>query len=527
MNKQDIINILSANLRRQRHQMGAISPYAFAKVYLDNNCNEPFSMMHLELFQKLLKITKQRKARVAIAAPRGHAKSTIISLVYVLWCILYEKEHLILIVSNSEPQAVNLLKDIKDQLKDNPLIRSDFPELSMKKPSPWTTRKIQVPNGCMVRVYGARQSPRGVRHGEHRPGLIICDDLENDEQVESEEQREKLQSWFSSALLNTAHSNTNVIVIGTILNQDSLLANLVDHERKHGWDGALYKAIEQFSDCAQMWDKWSAIFRSREEYLRNTGPDAAKRYFKRKKNKMLEDTKVLWPEWESYYDLMVMRETEGDIFFQREKQNCPLDPKQCIFKKENMTFWDEQYRDTQHLIESVGRHGVYYGACDPSLGKSARGDYTAIIVLLKDRRTKIIYVIAANLEQCKPNVSLQKIVQYAGMYRISRFVVESNNFQQLLVDDLKRRLIKIGNRTLIKSVHHTSQKQARICSLEPYVSQGRLQFNSKHQTLLQQLTLYPMAKNDDGPDALEMAVETAQRVRRAGALFSYRNGTIQ
>jgi len=511
-------DLLYTNLCKERRKLGAKSPRAFAEIYLSNNCSEPWSIMHKRIFRKLSLITKKRKARVAIAAPRGHAKSTIVSLVYVLWCILYEKEHLILLVSNSEPQAVNLLKDIKDQLKNNPLIVSDFPELSAKKPSPWTARKIQIPNGCMVRVYGARQSPRGIRHGKHRPGLIICDDLENDEQVESEEQREKLQSWFSSALLNTAHSNTNVIVVGTILNHDSLLANLVDPQRKPGWDGRVYRALLEDSDNPQLWEKWTAIFRSNQDYQNRTGPDAAKMFFKKNKKKMLKGTKVLWPEWEGFYDLMVLRHTEGEIFFQREKQNCPLDPKQCIFKKENMTFWDDQYRDAQHLKESVGKYAVYYGACDPSLGKSARGDYTAIIVLLKDNRTKIMYVIAADLVQCAPDESLQKIVQYANMYRISQFVVESNNFQQLLVDDLKRRLIKIGNRTRIKSVHHTSQKQARICSLEPYITQGILRFDSKHQILLQQLTQYPMAKNDDGPDALEMAVETARTIRRVGGL---------
>ncbi len=130
------LSVLQDSLRKQRRKLGAKSPRAFAEAYLKNNCSAPWSDMHLQMFNKLSKITKKRKARVAIAAPRGHAKSTIVSLVYVLWCVLYEKEHLILIVSNSEPQAVNLLKDVKDQLKNNPLILSDFPELSMKKPSP-------------------------------------------------------------------------------------------------------------------------------------------------------------------------------------------------------------------------------------------------------------------------------------------------------------------------------------------------------------------------------------------------------
>ncbi|HUU15777.1 MAG TPA: hypothetical protein VMW72_01395, partial [Sedimentisphaerales bacterium] len=48
---------------------------------------------------------------------------------------------------------------------------------------------------------------------------FIADDLENEEQAESEEQRDKLRSWFNKTLLNTGHPHTNVVVIGTILHQ--------------------------------------------------------------------------------------------------------------------------------------------------------------------------------------------------------------------------------------------------------------------------------------------------------------------
>jgi predicted phage terminase large subunit-like protein len=520
MNKQDTnVNILFSNLCQRRRQLGAVSLQAFAEVYLKNNCYAPYSKMHLKMFKKLSNITKKRRAKVAIAAPRGHAKSTIVSLVYVLWCALYLKERLILIASNTREQANALLKDIKHQLRFNPLIYSDFPEIcQVKRPKPWRGNKIQLPNGAMICAYGAGQSPRGIKNDKDRPGLIIADDLENEEQVESEEQREKLHSWFNGTLLNTGHPDTNVIVIGTILNHDSLLANLVDPERTPGWDGKTYKAVEEFSDNPQLWERWSAIFRSRDEYKGKTGPVAARKYFRLRKEKMLRGTKVLWPEWENYYDLMVMRETEGDVYFQREKQNCPLDPKQCIFKKENMHFWDDEFRDTQHLIEAIGRRGSFYGACDPSLGRSAKGDYTAIIVLLKDNRNGILYVIAADLIYCIPDATIRRIIQYADIYRFSQFAVESNNFQQLMVDELKRRLQSKGHNIIIKSLQHSSQKHSRICSLEPYVSQGLLRFSRKHQQLLQQLIQFPLAKNDDGPDALEMAVDTARR-RTAGVFL--------
>ena len=430
--------ILSRSIREYRRREGERSPEKFAQIYMTKNCDRPFSRMHGEMFGLLSGMTKNRKARLAIAAPRGHAKSTIVSLVYVLWCVLYLKERLILIASNTHEQAVTLLKDIKDQLKSNHLIVSDFPEICRgKKPTPWRDNRIQLPNGAMIRVYGAGQTPRGVKNDKDRPGLIIADDLENEEQAQSEEQRDKLRSWFNKSLLNTGHPETNVVVIGTILHQDSLLANLVDPDRNSGWNGKKYKAVEKFSDNPQFWERWSSIFCRREEHERNTGPEAAKLYFEANREKMLEGTEVLWPEWESYYDLMEIRVRDGLRSFQSEKQNEPIDPQQCIFKEEDFLFWDDEYRDVQHLIQSINGRGRFYGACDPSLGKSTRGDYTAIVILLQDNDSKINYVIAAHISHCSPSQTIERITEYAGMYEFKKFAIESNNFQELMVEDLK------------------------------------------------------------------------------------------
>ena len=511
MNKPDNkLLILSRHLRENRRRKGERSLEKFAKIYMTNNCNKPFSRMHEEMFGLLSGMTKNRKARLAIAAPRGHAKSTIVSLVYVLWCVLYLKEKLILIASNTQEQAVTLLKDIKDQLKSNALIVSDFPEICRgKKPTPWRDKKIQLPNGTMIRVYGVGQNPRGVKNDKDRPGLIIADDLENEEQAQSEEQRDKLRSWFRGTLLNTGHPYTNVVVIGTILHQDSLLAALVDRDRSPGWNGKKYKAVEKFSDNPQLWEKWSSIYCCKEEYEGNAGPEAAKLYFEANRENMLVGTEVLWPEWDSYYELMVMREREGTRSFQSEKQNEPIDPQQCIFKEEDFKFWDDDYRDVQHLIQSINSRG-YFGACDPSLGKSTRGDYTAIVILLRDDDSQINYVIAADLLHCKPSETIDRITEYARMHEFENFAIESNNFQELMVDDLEKRIVAHGRRLPIHKITSRSNKQSRIASLEPYIKQGYIRFCRKHRQLLDQLTQFPLAKNDDGPDALEMAMQAAK-----------------
>ncbi len=501
-------NLLSIEISRHRRRLGSQSPRAFAEIYMEDNCPLPYSGMHKEIFTLLLQMTKQRKGRLAIAAPRGHAKSTIVSLVYVLWRVLYSKEKLVLIASNTITQAMALLKDIKHQLKNNALIIDDFPEICRaKKPKPWRDSRIQLPNGAMIRVYGAGQNPRGIKNDKDRPGLIIADDLENEEQAQSEEQRDKLRSWFRKTLLNTGHPYTNVVVIGTILHQDSLLAALVDRDRSPGWNGRKYKAVEKFSDNPQLWEKWASIFRGHDDYEGSAGPDAAKSYFKANRQQMLEGTKVLWPELDSYYELMVMRESEGTRSFQSEKQNEPIDPQQCIFKEEDFVFWDDEYRDVQRLIQSINSRAYFYGACDPSMGKSTRGDYTAIVILLRDDDSQINYVIAADLLHCSPSQTIDKITEYARMYEFENFAIETNNFQELMVDDLEKRIVACRRRLPIHKITSRSNKQSRIASLEPYIKQGNIRFCRKHRQLLSQLTQFPLAKNDDGPDALEMAIQ--------------------
>jgi phage terminase large subunit-like protein len=107
--------------------------------------------MHDEIFLPLKTIAEKRSARMAIAAPRGHAKSTILALAYPLWCVLYGKETFVLIVSNTADQAIQRLNDIKKQLETNPLFLSDFPEICRsKKKAPWRNNRILLANGAMI-----------------------------------------------------------------------------------------------------------------------------------------------------------------------------------------------------------------------------------------------------------------------------------------------------------------------------------------------------------------------------------------
>ena len=157
------------------------------------------------------------------------------------------------------------------------------------------------------------------------------------------------------------------------------------------------------------WEKWTNIYRGRKLYGSRSGPQAADEFFRKNQDKMLEGTKVLWEEKEDYYQLMRTREDLGYRSFHSEKQNEPIDPERCLFKKENFHFWDDEYRDTQHLIEATKGHRYIYAACDPSLGKSKKHDYTAIIILLKHTRNNVLYVIAADITHASPDEAIRKL----------------------------------------------------------------------------------------------------------------------
>lgn len=43
----------------------------------------------------------------------------------------------------------------------------------------------------------------------------------------------------------------------------------------------------------------------------------------------------------------------------------------------------------------------------------------------------------------------------------------------------------------------------------PFVTNGYIRFSHKHKELLKQMFQYPMGRNDDGPDGLEMVVKLA------------------
>ena len=216
---------------------------------------------------------------------------------------------------------------------------------------------------------------------------------------------------------------------------------------------------------------------------------------------MLDGTKVLWPEKESYYQLMVMKERDGAVSFNSEKQNQPYNAEDAIFSENDFYMWDKTFDSPEHVIQSF--EGIKLaGACDPSLGKS---DYSAIVTLARTS-DGTFYVLDADIAKRSPEQLMNDVVAYCRKRRYDGFVFEANQFQGVMVDQIIKRVNQEGIYVPLKKITNTTNKIARIMQLQALVRQGTIQFCSKHKLLLEQMMYFPQAKHDDGPDALEMAV---------------------
>lgn len=190
------------------------------------------SDLHRYLFDRLPRILQSPKSEPdAIAAPRGEAKSTLVTQLFTLYCIVTGRKHYAVLIMESIDQAYPMLEAIKVELEANPRLRIDFPEAAGKG-RVWQAGTIVTRNNIKVTIAGSGKKLRGLRHGAHRPDLVILDDLENDEQVRSAEQRDKLHNWLTKTVLQlgAAGEKLDVVYIGTILHYDSVLARTLNNK---------------------------------------------------------------------------------------------------------------------------------------------------------------------------------------------------------------------------------------------------------------------------------------------------------
>lgn len=503
------------------YQRGYWDRAFFARYYFAHHCKAEFSSMHLD-FCRSEANPEIRGVREAIAAPRGNAKTTFKLLIKAIHAIVYGYESFILVLAHSAPEADDKVRSILDELETNTRLIEVFGQIAPVRgqqsgPGRWGKKKFVTQNGIMVMAKSRGQQFRGIKHGANRPSLIICDDVESPDGVLSPEQRLKTRDWFYKDVLKCGQvdGSTNITIIGTCLHQESLLSELL---RSPGFQSSKYQSIVSYADRQDLWDRWKRIYTHLANPSRH---EFAKSFYQANQEAMLAGSKVLWPEGEPYEYLMRLKTDEGVASFQSEKQNDPFDPERQLFDLSQVKrFQVIQHQGRWHAFQWLDGSGKTVQQSDivemvafhdPALGKKAgqvsEPDFAAIVIVAKDK-DGYLYCVDAYIEKDIPSKQIQRAFQLYEKWDFHKLILEENNFQSLMKGmyaDVNNQ--RTDNQMRIKGVHQHENKHKRISTLEPEITNGYLLFaENVNPRLIEQLTLFPTSY-DDGPDALQGAVE--------------------
>lgn len=297
--------------RSVRREIARNSHLWFFSIYLGHYMGYPFAPFHSEMFQ----ITEDPENKfVVLVAFRGSGKSTLVTLSYVIWSIVgIQQKKFVLILSQTQNQARQLMTNIRSELEGNELLKADigpFQETGDEK----GLGTFEISNyKARITVASTEQSIRGLRHKEHRPDLVICDDIEDLNSVKTKEGREKTFKWLTGEVMPIGDKETKFMIVGNLLHEDSLLMRLKKQIEMGNIRGKYYSYPLLDSNNKATWPEKFPTEESILELRSKTVSDSAwhREYLLR----IISDAdRLVHPEWIHYYD-KIPPEDNGEFLY--------------------------------------------------------------------------------------------------------------------------------------------------------------------------------------------------------------------
>ncbi len=260
----------------------------FSEVVFPNTVTNKIPKFHKQIYELLF-----RPGNAALAAPRGHAKTSVTGIIFLIFCIVNKLEKYIVYVSQNHAKTVQFIDPIRDEFKNNKMLRFIYGDLTPSKARDDQGKDREDcfdVGGCRVEAVSFEKNLRGFKYKNIRPTLIIGDDIESDERVLNPELREKDSNKLNKVIIPALDIHGRFKMIGTILHSYSLLKTKIDL-----YDGKIFKACD--------------------EKMEN----------------------LLWPARFTKKILTQIKKDIGSVPFQQEYLNDPVDNTSSVIKREWIT----------------------------------------------------------------------------------------------------------------------------------------------------------------------------------------------
>lgn len=474
--------------------------------YLGHFMQCPLSQLHIDLANDLHDIQQERGQRRNYIAPRGSAKSSWISLGYVLYGALEGIEPLTLILAETGKQARLYLESIKTELETNPAIARDYPQ-SAGRGNVWQAERIRLGNGSEIVVRGSGGRVLGMRRRNRRPTLVVGDDCNERGDAYSETKRQRKIDWWTRDVMPVGEPGTNFVVAGTPIHRQAIVCHL----RDAGWKTRLYDAMTREPDRRDLWQQWERALCNLADPHRE---ETALAMYRQHRDEMDAGAELLWPARMTLYSLMSYRAQNGESAYLSEYTSDPGAPIGAEWPSSHFDragFWFEDW-PTILRVKCL--------ALDPSKGsETGQGDYQAhAMVGIGEDGT--IYV-DCDLRREHPEAMVERTVRTyrewtEGGRLADRVVVEDNGTMGLISGAIQASLG--ANIMPWECLTQVDRKDLRIRVIGPYLSQKRVRVRNTPggRILVKQWREFPYGDHDDGPDAVATAIRWLQQAMRKG-----------
>lgn len=425
-------------------------------------------VFHRQLTSKMPEFHKeiyglvQECNRLVMAAPRGFAKSRMLSVFYPIHQAVFQKKKDICIISASEGLAIEWLREIRREIETNPLIVKYFGDLRSGK---WTENHLILSNKSRtnIRARGAGGQIRGFR-----PDLIILDDIETEDSVASSEQRNKLRNWLFKACLNTLLPHGQFLWIGTIISPLALLAETLDGN--NGWEKRKYRAYKDNNHVAG---------------------------------------NELWGELWSHEKLQERKREIGSAAFASEYLNDPISDETAPIKPSHIRYYTE-YPDVNVVI-----------TVDPAYSEDENADYkvaSAIGIDSRNNRYLLEYIRTHKPSGEFVDSAFNLFLKYKE--RCTAFGVPDSGTEKEFYSRVVSRAAERNLSIPITPLKNTFQpgggrvihrkKDRIVAALQPLFEQGRYFLKEDHFEAVDELLSLGSTRHDDVVDTLCYAEQLIQ-----------------
>jgi hypothetical protein len=465
---------------------------------------------HHALDSDLHDLHERRGSQLAYLAPRGGAKSTVVTLGYVVRCAVEGWEPYIVILSDVGDQSKLFLNDVREELEGNALLAAVYPD-ACGPTGEWRANLLRLRNGVRVEALSRGGRIRGRRNRQHRPTLIVMDDVQSNRDILSEDERNRAWEWFTREVLPARDPRANVLSLGTALHRQAVAVRV---GQLPGWVGKTFQAIHSWPERMDLWDEWCRLATN---LLDPDRAGAAAAFLAANRVPMSRGAVTYWPDRFPVAALMAERAKIGPSAFDTEyQQNAAAGgktewPADYFEPSAVNPFWFDRWPDDLPV-----RVAWYDGAGERT---AKPGDYHAL-VLLGLTRDGHLWFDADLWHGGGDTDACGRLDRRCREFRAQHVGVEENFARGLFLTayGLWLRLQNVGRADRdslpglpVRGVINTEPKDTRIRTADPYFAQRKVHVRNTAggRMLVDQWRDFPFATYKDGPDAAAGTIRLA------------------